>query len=186
MRPEDDHFVVSVIDPGDARVADRLDPGLVRVADLDGDARDDLVVVSSTQDVVQVLRQSRTSTRVQDEGDVDPLVFAVSAEQPLPGGLPEALQLADFDGDGLADLVVRVRSRASQGLFPLVLAVSNGLGGFTQVLEVPSEHLGAVGVGVSTGIGDVNADAIPDVVLGVRGDSGVVAPALRVLFGAHR
>ncbi|MDA0372777.1 MAG: FG-GAP-like repeat-containing protein [Planctomycetota bacterium] len=186
VRPEDDHFVVSVIDPGDARVADRLDPGLVRVADLDGDARDDLVVVSSTQDVVQVLRQSRTSTRVQDEGDVDPLVFAVSAEQPLPGGLPEALQLADFDGDGLADLVARVRSRASQGLFPLVLAVSNGLGGFTQVLEVPSEHLGAVGVGVSTGIGDVNADAIPDVVLGVRGDSGAVAPALRVLFGAHR
>lgn len=184
--PVEDRFVVSIIDPGDARVADRLDPGLVRVADLDGDARDDLVVVSSTQDVVQVLRQSRASNRSQDEGDVDPFVFAVSAEQPLPGGLPEGLQLADFDGDGLADLVVRVRSRLVQGDHPLVLAVSNGLGGFAQVFDVPREHQGALGVGVSTGVGDVNADGIPDVVLGARGDGGSVAPALRVLFGVHR
>jgi hypothetical protein len=184
--PAEDRFVISVIDPGDARVAERLDPGLVRVADLDGDARDDLVVVSSSQDVVQVLRQSRASTRAQDEGDVDPFVFAVSAEQPLPGGLPESLQLADFDGDGLADLVVCVRSRLAQGDHPLVLAVSNGLGGFAQVFDVPREHQGALGVGVSTGVGDVNADGIPDVVEGARGDGGSVVPALRVLFGVHR
>ena len=130
--------------------------------------------------------QSRVSTRVQDEGEVDPLVFAVSAEQPLPEGLPESLELADFDGDGLADLVVRVRSRVPQGGQPLVLAVSNGLGGFAQILDVPREHQGPLGVGVSTGVGDVNADGIPDVVLGVRGDSGAVSPALRVLFGSHR
>jgi hypothetical protein len=186
VTPSEDRFVVSIIDPGDARVAERVDPGLVRVADLDGDARDDLVVVSSTQDVVQVLRQSRASTRSEDEGDVDPLVFAVSAEQPLPEGLPEALDLSDFDGDGLADLVVQVRSRVSSGEHPLVLAISNGLGGFAQVSDVPREHVGPLGVGLATGVGDVNADAIPDVVLGARGDGGTVLPALRVLFGVHR
>jgi hypothetical protein len=182
----DGRFVLSVVEPGDGRVAAGLDPALVRIADLDADGLDDLLVVSSSLDVVQVIRQSRLSIRAPDSGEVDPQVFAFSAERALPAGSPQAAHLADFDGDGLADLVVRVRSRFAADRFALVLAISNGLGGFANVALVPEPFVGSAGLGSTSTVGDANGDGIPDLALGWSGDGGAIPPQLRLLFGTQR
>src|SRR5690606_8699919 len=91
----DSALVPSVIDPSDGRLAAAFDVRLVLATDLEGDGGADLVVVSGTRDVVQVLRHTGGTGRVV--GEVDPLQFAATPEQVLPAGTPVAAHLADAD-----------------------------------------------------------------------------------------
>jgi hypothetical protein len=71
----------------------------LQVADLDGDDRDDIILLTETELVV--LRQ-------QDGGDLSP-----PERYALAGGSARGLQVRDLDGDGRVDVIYQVRDGAS-------------------------------------------------------------------------
>ena len=180
-------LVASIVDPSDPRAASTIDPRLVRVSDLDADGFDDLLIASGTLDVLQVLRQTGVSTRTTAHPEeVDPFVFARTSDLALPAGEPVALHLADLDGDLVDDLVVQVRRRFNPEQHAIAVAISDALAGFGRRFDVASVDVGDSGPDLSTAIGDLNGDAIPDLGLAWSGDGGAVPSSLRALFGTHR
>ncbi|MBI5849630.1 MAG: VCBS repeat-containing protein, partial [Planctomycetes bacterium] len=184
---DDSRLVPSIVDPSDPRVAATIDPRLVRASDLDGDGFDDLLVASGSLDQLRVYRQAGRSTRTTTRPEeVDPLVFASTSDLVLPAGVPIAMHLADLDGDEVDDLVVHVRRRNDPSQHAIAVAVSDALAGFERSFEIPVVDVGDGGPGLSTGVGDLNGDSIPDLALAWSGNGASVPSALRVLFGTHR
>lgn len=179
-------LVRSIIDPADPRVAAGLDPALVLAGDLEADGLADLVVVSGSLDVVQVFRQTGPSTRPESEGEVDPLVFAPTAEWVLPPGEPVAAHLADVDGDGIPDVIAQVKLRATPDAHAIPVVISNGFAGFAGGFQVPAGHVGSFGPDLGIAVRDLNRDGLSDLVLAWSGDTGAIEPRIRVLFGTHR
>ncbi|MFO1050750.1 MAG: VCBS repeat-containing protein [Planctomycetota bacterium] len=180
-------LVSSVVGANDPVVAADLDPRLLRVADVDADGFDDLLVASRSLDLLTVFRQTGISARTAAiPQEIDPLVFARTADLSLPAGEPGALQLADLDGDLLPDVVVEVRRRSAPDQHAVLVASSNGLAGFVRSFELPAIDVGWSGPDLSASVGDLNGDGQLDLALAWSGDGGTHPSLLRALFGVHR
>jgi hypothetical protein len=128
-----------------------FEPGAAALGDVDGDGRRDLIVASrdSSNEYVHLLRATRS-------GFVDPaaaVTFVVHAASPFYKPL---VLVADVNRDGVADIVTGNGRRASFEVLP-----GTGRGRFGAPRRVP----------LVTGserhefdVGDVNGDAIPDLV----------------------
>lgn len=90
----------------------------------------------------------------------------------------EHVRAADFDGDGNMDVVFVAEADEVHQLF-----LGDGRGGFVDV----SDRLPATSQGNGLAVGDVNADGLPDIVIGSTGETGhapdaEIVPARNLLF----
>ncbi len=151
--------VVADLVPGDACLG--ASPVAVAVADLDGDQILDLIAANSESNDVSVLLGQA------DMSFSDPKSFPVgSGVNPTPS----ALAVADFNNDGIPDLVTThiVSSEVS-----ILLVQRSGHSVFVEQQTFP---VGAAPSDVA--VGDLNNDDIPDLVTANSGSSNV-----SVLFG---
>jgi hypothetical protein len=126
------------------------------VGDTDGDARLDIgVCVPSTGDLW-------TFANGTTEASLAPQLDAPVAA--AAGGTPASPAFADFDGDGLADLVVALADSGRVAVLPGVP------GGFGPAIPFP-------GGGGALVVGDFTGDGTADVVV-VAGDSVVCLPSM--------
>lgn len=145
------------------------------VADLNGDGRDDLLT--------EVTVPEKPPTIMVLPGEANGSFGAPIISPMLPPGVPNAfiVGLADLDGDGALDLVLR--SPANPTAQVLVLD-GNGAGGFTPAGAYPAEQPNRYEFGV--GVGDFTGDGHPDVAtvgsqISVLADeSGVLSNTLNV------
>lgn len=110
------------------------------VGDLDGDGGPDLVAINNTR--VLVLRGN-------GRGE-----FAPSVDYGA-GTWPRAVQLADFNSDGMLDIIV-----ANEGSSNLTLLTNNGRGQFPLSSQIAAGANSRV-----LGVGDFNGDNLPDLVI---------------------
>ena len=140
------------------------EPNSVEIADLNGDARLDLVVANRGTNNVSILLGDGKGTFAQAKGS------------PFPAGnSPNDICIGDFNGDGKLDLAI-----ANHGVKYLTILLGNGQGGFSSapgspvtVLSRPHTH------GVSAG--DFNKDGKLDLVTDSWGENMVT-----VVFGDGR
>jgi hypothetical protein len=173
-------------DGGEPKIGGNLAPSELLASDVDADGRADLLVVSSNRNTLLVLRQSRPRDPQVPLGDPDPAAFEVSAEEVLPVGLAERALLSDVDGDGIRDVVVQIRDRQLATRERVVVLIQNGAGGIAGTQEVPGSQLGEGAGNLSFDVGDLNGDAIPDLLLGWTGLLGMGNSHVRELFGSWR
>jgi hypothetical protein len=131
----------------------------VAIVDLDGDGRNDLVVVDPVAGVVAVILQSHTTA-----GEFMP---AVTYNLPAHGGL-NRLAVADLNGDGRPDLVI-----AASDAVLVYLQDATHPGSFDPVSSYPA-GISADGIAVA----DVDGDGLPDLVIesGVSASIGSLSP----------
>ena len=123
-----------------------LAPVALAVGDVDGDGRPDLVSANRDAGTVSVLlRRSGRS-------------FVPASGSPIAVGLlPQALAIADLDGDGRADLVTANRESNN-----LTLLLGQGGAGFAPAANSPLDTGGSGPWSVA--VADVNDDSRPDIV----------------------
>jgi hypothetical protein len=131
----------------------------VAIVDLDGDGRNDLVVVDPVGGVVAVILQSHTV----------PGAFMPPVTYSLPGhGGLNRLAVADLNGDSRPDLVI-----AASDAVLVYLQDATHPGSFDPVSTYPA-GISANGVAVA----DVDGDGLPDIVIesGVTASIGSLSP----------
>ncbi|MBK8978344.1 MAG: VCBS repeat-containing protein [Planctomycetes bacterium] len=179
-------LVESFVDPDDPWLAAGVRPHELLAIDLEGDGRDDLIVVSGSRDTIHLFRRAFDSTRTTTDGIVDPRTFLQSAEAVIPAGTPLRVRLVDVDSDGIPDVVLHVQHRTTRDLHRVALFVLNGIGGFAQQIVLPEVHTGRAGEGMAIDVGDLNGDRLADLVIGWGGDALGVGSHVRHLFGTER
>jgi hypothetical protein len=127
-----------------------LTPVAVTIADVNGDGKNDLIVVNNaSSDITVLLGNGNGTVQVPSEG------FAT-------GGDPEfAAVVGDFNGDGLADVIV------TDYCFSFVYLQGYGDGTFRTATDfyapIPDDY-GAASTTIASG--DFNGDGYPDFVVG--------------------
>lgn len=126
-----------------------------RIGDVDGDGRQELIVISTEERVIG-------TSRVNAEGALGfPTVLPTNAE-------PSALDVADLDGDGLADAVVAVSTgegRRREYSLKIWRGSSSGL------VEGPSAALELKKVPSALRVAPINRDERPDLILFFSGST---------------
>jgi uncharacterized repeat protein (TIGR01451 family) len=128
-------------------------PRTLAVADLDGDCRPDVVVGSTTQDELRVLRNTSSPGNIILAA---PLVVATEDQ-------PVGIALGDVDGDGKADILVANSSAQSISGF----RNTSSLG---QIGLAPKVDFAAGSGPTSVALGDLNADGKPDLAVALGSD----------------
>jgi hypothetical protein len=142
---------------GGAPVSTGLGISAIAAGDFNHDGRLDLAVTNNNGAQVEVLLRNAQPTG------------GFSAQPPLATGTtPDGIAVADFNGDGLADLAV-----ANRGTGTATILLQLVGGGFTPETSVPvgSDALGIVAA-------DFNGDGRPDLAV-TNGGPGTVSPFLR-------
>lgn len=85
--------------------------------------------------------------------------FAPKADFPSGGGTPFGVAIADYSGDGNADLAVA--NRGSPGAAGVGILIGNGMGSFTDAFGIPYPVDDAP---YAVALGDLNGDGRPDLV----------------------
>ncbi len=125
--------------------------GSVAVADFNGDGKLDIAVANAQQDTLSILLGRGDGTFTPAPGS--PIAVA-------PGSPYLGVVAADFNGDGRPDLAV---AGSPGGSATVSVLLGNGDGTFR---PAPSSPI-TLGSGVPTiGVGDLNGDGRPDLVLG--------------------
>ena len=123
-------------------------PAALAVADLNGDSHPDLIVLNQRSDSVATLLNNGHG------------IFATAVAQQARGRVtPNALCIADFDGDGLPD--VAIASHATQDILVL-----RGTGGGSWARDERVYQIGSDPVALACA--DIDADGRPDIVFGNR------------------
>src|SRR5688572_23331906 len=137
----------------------------VDVADFNGDAIQDLVVVIGTNG-------SRTAVLIGNaDGSFRPPLILTDANL----SIPTQAAVADYNGDGFQDLAVGVGD-GSFGLMKMYNGNGNGTFQAPRAMLIPPDKSSIGTVGLITAA--LNADAKPDLVLGIGG----AFPGLAVLL----
>ena len=126
-------------------------PSSVAVGDFNGDGKPDLAVANQTSGNVTVLLGNGSGG------------FTPASGSPVPAGLsPKAVAVGDFNGDGIADLVVANFGNPLSGGGSLTVLLGNGGGGFTQAAGSPLS-VGATPVALA--VADFDGDGKTDVAI---------------------
>jgi hypothetical protein len=134
-------------------------PVALTVADLNGDGKLDLAVISGTQNNVRVLLNSGTS-------------FTTGATY-TAGASPNSIGVGDFNGDGKPDLVT---ANANDGTATVLLGAGDGT--FSAAPDSPLQTFdGPLGVAVA----DLDGDGRADLTFADAGTSSVAALTQQVL-----
>lgn len=128
-----------------AQPATGIEPLSIAIGDFNGDGNPDLAVSNQNDG----FPNPGTVTILLGNGKG---AFRATAISPQTGSIPETVAVADFNGDGIPDLVT-----ANAGSNSISLLLGKGHGGFT------TAHNFAAGTNPIAGvIGDYNGDGIPD------------------------
>ncbi len=131
-----------------------LGPTSVAVADFNGDGVADLAVANQNSNNVTVLLGNGSGGSTAASGSP----FAVGTQ-------PVSVAVADFNGDGIADLAV-----ANWGSNNVTVLLGNGSGGFAAASGSP---FAAGTLPPSVAVGDFNGDGIADLAVANSGDNTV-------------
>ncbi len=123
-------------------------PGRIFAADVDGDGRQDLVILAGGSLISYLLGPAGGPKRVDSaRGDSTLIDVAV----------------ADFDGDGLPDIVTLVSARSADGAVRQRIEIFSGVGDGTYL---PALALPLAGSYSWLAVGDFNGDGKPDLAVG--------------------
>ena len=123
-----------------------IEPLWIAAGDFNGDGFLDLAVTNMNQGYPNL----GTVTVLLGHGDG---TFAPTAVSPQTGSIPYSIAVADFNGDGKADLVT-----SNAGSNTLSVLLGNGDGTFTAALSPSAGTNPQI-----AGVGDFNGDGLPDV-----------------------
>ncbi|MCA9010039.1 MAG: VCBS repeat-containing protein [Planctomycetaceae bacterium] len=123
----------------------------LEVADMNGDGKQDIVSISNT-DLVHVLLNTTTA------GATTPTFAA--AQSVVGAATPRSVTVADFNGDGRPDIAA-----SGDGSTKAIVLLNNTAAASSTVSFQPALELTAGQLARSVITGDVNGDALPDLVV---------------------
>jgi hypothetical protein len=134
------------------------------VADLDGDGKPDVAVVNNLSNTVSIFHNTSTAGSVK---------FSPKTDVSTTSGTdnPYAIAIADIDGDGKPDLIVAnyIFTQLNPAVYGfLILRNTAQVGQVSFSAPVNYDQLNSFGIGV----GDMNGDGKPDVVVTNQGPGG--------------
>ncbi|MFM1871483.1 MAG: hypothetical protein RL398_905 [Planctomycetota bacterium] len=181
----DDRFVASARTGGPQVLLAGSGPTRIVAADLDRDQSVDLLVAAATDSTLRLFRNV-AEPGTGDEVAIGSFQESLGSPRALAAGEPQALRLADVNGDGSLDAVAAVQLTVGGVRSTVVVFyLSTGAGEFATPTFVSPTRVGDRDATMSLDLGDWNRDGVLDLFLGWA-TSGPGDRNLRVLFGGTR